>query len=364
MAREDIFLEDEIVFDDTMFEQPAEGATGEIPPMFEPPIEPPKPAAKPKPAPTKNEEAASVAAVVASWKKSGLLPKEFEAPETVVDFKKALQDQIYAKEKEAVERQVQDYKEQLLKEKGYDEQTLTVAQNIARGASPETAQQSVSVKSLSDLEIEDDTDEAYENRVKLIRAMYKFKGMEDEDVEALVQRAQDTDTDLQKAKDAKSFLVKVIQDKIDAEAKAEEDRQNEFKSVADKFNSEVKSTIDSGDVVKGVNKDKFYSDLYEATENLTVPGQDGKPTTVKVSPWAAKLYNMGISITPVNIKDLTGDKLKEFLTLAHTILYGSSVQDTVEQGVEDELDKLLKARNSGEYEADDEDTFEFENILF
>ena len=278
-----------------------------------------------------------------SWKKEGLLTESFELPDdiTVEDFKKLIKEDIYNRTKGQADAEIELEKQKLREEKGIN--VIEIAEKISKGVSLQTATDSQIIDSLVSLDIDEDSDDAYDNREKLIRTVNRLKGLTDKKIDRLIEVSRDNGEDLEDAEEAKEYLknLKADREKADIDRKVVEDRKREEDIKS--FHTTVKSIIDSGTIQEGVNKDKFFKDLIDKTEIVNID-TDGIKVPRKLSKWEKAQIENGVIITPTT-EALTSDKLNNFLKAAHLLMYGEptkEIKKKVKQEIEDELDNFLR----------------------
>lgn len=281
-----------------------------------------------------------------SWKSAGLLTEDFKLPEKkdINSFKDAIFENIYTPLKEAAQSQAEDELETARKEKGLH--VIEIAEKIAKGVSMTTASDGEIIDRLVSLDIDSDTDEAFENREKLIRTMHQLNGISEKKIDKLVQMSQDDGDDVDDAKEAKEYLKKLKANKEQEEMEIAKKREDEYKAGVENYQNLLKSLIDKGEINEGVNKESFYKDLTEPTVYVDVNNGE-KNVKRKFTKFQKAQMDAGVVITPtvdaVNKKDV-----KRYLELAHQLMYGAvtkeKIKEKVKKEVEDELDSFLTKR--------------------
>ena len=281
-----------------------------------------------------------------SWKSAGLLTEDFKLPEKndINSFKDAIFDNIYTPLKEAAQSQAEEELESARKEKGLH--VIEIAEKIAKGVSVTTASDGEIIDRLISLDTDSDTDEAYENREKLIRTMHQLNGIPEKKIEKLIQMSQDDGDDIEDAKEAKEYLKKLKVSKEQEEMELAKKREDEYKAGVDNYQNMIKSIIDKGEINEGVNKESFYKDLTELTVYVDVNNGE-KNIKRKFTKFQKAQMDAGVVITPtvdaVNKKDV-----KRYLELAHQLMYGAATKEKIKEKVkkelEDDLDNFLTKR--------------------
>lgn len=285
-------------------------------------------------------------AFVESWKDKKLLSKDFTLPDnvTVDDFRDLVYKDIYEPLKNSAESDIESYSETLKEKRGLSDKILGIATAIAQGISPQTLQDGQIIETILDWDIESDTDEAFENREKLISAMYKHKGLDEKKTKRLLETLQDNDEDLDEAKEAKKFFKTLKEEKEQSDIKAAKSEEDRREKEINAFHTSLKTMIDKGEVMGGDKKGEFFDDLITPSIWEEFPTNDGKKVKRKITKWQQKQMELGISISPTSADD--GEKLKNFLTVAHSILYkgagAKAVEEQAKKKVEDSLSSFLK----------------------
>lgn len=283
---------------------------------------------------------------ITSWKSSGLLSKDFKLPDkpTITAFKEAIFDDIYKPLKEAAESKAEDDYEQAKINKGLH--TIEIAEKIANGVSPTTASDGEIVDRLISLDIASDTDESYENREKLIRTMHQLKGVSEKKIDKLIQMSQDDGEDQEDAEEAKKFLKNLKETKEAEEIEMERRRKEQYEEGVKSYYNLIKGLIDKGDIIEGVNKDTFFSDLTEPSVYVDIDNGERKVKR-KFSKWQKAQMDAGVVITPT-VDAVEKKDVKKYLEMAHQLMYGDSskkrLKEKVKKEVEDELDSFLTKR--------------------
>lgn len=279
-----------------------------------------------------------------SWKSAGLLSENFKLPETkdIDSFKDAIFNDIYTPLKEAAEAKADEDYEELKQKKGLH--VIEIAEKIASGVSVTTASDGEIIDRLVGLDIDSDTDEAFENREKLIRTMHQLKGIPAKKIDKLVQISQDDGEDIDDANEAKAYLKKLKSEKEAEEVDNAKRREDEYKAGVDTYNNLIKDLITKGEINEGAHKESFLKDLTEPSVYVDVNNGE-RNVKKKFTKFQKAQMDAGVIISPtvdaVNKKDV-----KKYLEMAHTLLYGTTTKEDikkkVKKEVEDDLDNFLR----------------------
>ena len=284
-------------------------------------------------------------AFIDDWRSKGFISEDLELPDdvSVSDLSTKIFEAQYEAYKKAAEAEAAMYKEDLLTKQGLAPKVIAIAEALAQGVAPETLQEGNIIDEMVSWEIDKDDDDSYENREKLMRAMYKHQGLNEKKIGRLVQTAQDNDEDLEEAKSAKDYFQKIKDDREAEDKTRYADYVKNQEKAQEDFLTSLKKTIETGDIMGGANKKEFFKDLTEPTQWIDIPTEDGKKEKRRVSLWNKKLLEYGVILNPTSEAAAKGD-IKNFLNIAHIILYGDVGPENVKKRVKAEVENSLEAQ--------------------
>lgn len=202
--------------------------------------------------------------------KDGELPEDFEVTEDIKG------DTIYSKYKETIKEdataEIQNEVLQALAAEGYNAGDLQYAKLLRSGVDPKTLQTAAQYENHAGINLEEATEDI---KTSTIKAMYQDRGMGDEEILAIVEKAElddKLDAFAKKAKDYFTDKHKGILETEQANAKAREEEQAKIQEAR---LSRIQNVLKEGKVLDEKIPDvkTFQRALYDKTETVEIGGQ-------------------------------------------------------------------------------------------
>lgn len=279
-----------------------------------------------------------------SLKAEGALPDSFdENGATLNSIKDALYENVYKPLTETAEHDAEEYKNNLFRDKGLDEESLKVAQLYISGVDPRFMDALYSLNAMSSLQIEDngeiDEEVLLSNRRKVIRAKMILNGKNSEEIDSYLEYVFDNDKDEAEAKLAKKEIETEKANIINKKEKEKQERIDNDKKTTEKLVTSYKDEIKNG--TWSVDSKQFEKDLFEPTEYLSIKKEDGKTFTSKVPKMAKIFYEKNIRIMPLNN---TKEGIASYIKTIHDLLYG---EKPIDKSKKEEIDPIKSFVNGG-----------------
>lgn len=216
-----------------------------------------------------------------------MMQKEGAIPEDLTLDKDISLSEVKKLTLKAWQEELEKVEDKILAEKGFTQENLKYIQYLMDGGDPGKVQEFVRTRNLSELEIDDESDESLENRKTLIMEMYKAQGIPEKRAKNLYNTILDNGEDFDEALEAANFFKNNELKELANQKKAKEEYEKRRIEDQEKIKARVNEIIDNGFVgdlkLSPQEKRDIKAALYDETEYIDTVDSNGKTIKVKAT---------------------------------------------------------------------------------